>query len=108
MIRLSGNDATRYLGLIEEVVPARHAGPPLHAHACFDEGFYVLEGELEFRLGDVTRTVRAGESALARRGVVHTVVNRSDRDVRVLAFVTPAVGDKSRDTRPLQFRETAA
>ena len=89
MIRLSGDDPTRYLGLIEDVVPALHGGPPLHEHACFDEGFYLREGELEFRVGDVTRTIRAGEIALARRGVLHSVANRTDRDVRVLTFVTP-------------------
>lgn len=50
----------------------------------------MLDGELVFRLGDDVITVRAGELALARRGVAHTFANRTDRDAQVLMFVTPA------------------
>jgi quercetin dioxygenase-like cupin family protein len=39
------------VALVENSVPARWAGTPLHHHA-FDEAFYVLDGELTFQLGD--------------------------------------------------------
>ena len=63
--------------------------PPLHRHD-FDETFYVLEGELTFRLGDDVFTRRAGELAFAPRGVAHTYANLSDAPARTLLVITPA------------------
>jgi quercetin dioxygenase-like cupin family protein len=63
--------------------------PPLHRHD-FDETFYVLEGELTFQLGDERSTRRAGELAIAPRGVVHTYANLSGAPARVLLVITPA------------------
>jgi len=90
MILAGGEDTGGCLGLVRDVVPAGHRGPRLHLHPRFDEGFYVLDGELVFRLGDAVITVCAGELALARRGVAHTFANRTDRDAQVLMFVTPS------------------
>jgi uncharacterized cupin superfamily protein len=90
MILLDGERTGGNLGLIRDIVPAGHRGPLLHLHPAFDEGFYVLAGELVFRVGDAVATVRAGEVALARRGEPHTFANRTDQDVPVLMFVTPA------------------
>jgi len=52
------------------VTPA--ANPPLHVHHDEDEGFYVLEGELEVECGGTTAVARAGDFALLPRGVPHT------------------------------------
>jgi hypothetical protein len=40
MILVGGESTGGHLGLIRDVVPARHAGPLLHLHTRFDEGFY--------------------------------------------------------------------
>ena len=90
MILIDGESTGGHLGLVRDVVPAGHAGPRLHLHPAFDEGFYVLAGELIFRVGDGVSIVRAGDVALARRGEPHTFANRTDKDVPVLMFVTPA------------------
>jgi quercetin dioxygenase-like cupin family protein len=90
MILVDGETTDGHLGLIRDIVPARHTGPQLHRHPTFDEGFYVLAGELVFRVGDAVAVVRAGEVALARRGEPHTFANQTDTDVPVLMFVTPA------------------
>ena len=90
MILLGGESTGGHLGLIRDVVSPRHAGPRLHLHPAFDEGFYVLAGELVFRVGDLVSVVKAGDVALARRGQSHTFANRTDADVPVLMFVTPA------------------
>jgi quercetin dioxygenase-like cupin family protein len=63
--------------------------PPLHRHD-FDETFYVLEGELTFQLDDDVFTRRAGELALAPRGVAHTYANLSGAPARALLVITPA------------------
>jgi uncharacterized cupin superfamily protein len=90
MILVDGEGTDGHLGLIRDIVPAGHAGPRLHLHPWFDEGFYVLAGELVFRVGETVSVVRAGEVALARRGEPHTFANRTDADVPILMFVTPA------------------
>jgi quercetin dioxygenase-like cupin family protein len=69
--------------------PHGFAGPPLHHHD-FDEAFYVLEGELTFRLGDELFTRKAGELAFAARGMPHTYANHSGADARALIICTPA------------------
>jgi quercetin dioxygenase-like cupin family protein len=77
------------VSLIEVVVPARSAGPPLHTHD-FDEAFYMREGELLFQVADELFTRRAGELVFAPRGVAHALANRSDADARYLLVCTPA------------------
>ena len=90
MILVDGESTDGHLGLIRDIVPAGHAGPLLHVHPAFDEGFYILAGELVFRVGNKVSTVKVGEVALAHRGEPHTFANRTDTDVPVLMFVTPA------------------
>jgi hypothetical protein len=51
-VRLRGEDSGGELAVIEEVLGAEFEGPPLHVHPSFGEGFYVLEGELTFRMED--------------------------------------------------------
>ena len=70
-------------------LPPVFVGPPLHFHD-FDEAFYVLEGELTFRLSDELFTRRAGELAFAPRGVPHTYANQSGAAARTLIVCTPA------------------
>jgi quercetin dioxygenase-like cupin family protein len=77
------------VAVIEVQSSAGFAGPPLHHHD-FDEAFYVLEGELTFRLRDELFTSSAGELAFAPRGVPHTYANHSGADARALIVCTPA------------------
>jgi mannose-6-phosphate isomerase-like protein (cupin superfamily) len=42
--------------VIENVLAAESAGPPLHVSPSLDETFYVLEGRASFRVGDVLFT----------------------------------------------------
>ena len=77
------------VSLMENVVSARNAGPPLHKHD-FDEAFYVLEGELVFQVEDELFTRGAGEIAFAPRNVPHALANHSDAEARYLLVCTPA------------------
>jgi quercetin dioxygenase-like cupin family protein len=59
------------LGLVDMIeVPAGHM-PPLHLHRNEDEGFYLLEGEVSIFLPDRRIDLKAGDYALAPRGVPH-------------------------------------
>jgi hypothetical protein len=45
---LRGKQSAGDLALIEVLVEAGSAGPPLHVHPGHAEGFYVLDGERNF------------------------------------------------------------
>jgi uncharacterized cupin superfamily protein len=73
-----------------ETVAAPGAPAPLdHIHRSYDEAFYVVDGEFEFRVGD--RVVRAGPGAVVSvpRGNAHTFKNCGDTDGRVLILAAP-------------------
>jgi mannose-6-phosphate isomerase-like protein (cupin superfamily) len=65
---------------------------PLHVHHGDDEAWYVLEGELGFRLGDEELVVGAGSAVLAPRGTPHTFWNAGDVEARYLLVMTPRIG----------------
>ena len=88
-VRLRSEDSGGQVAMIENRVSADFAGPPLHLHD-FDEGFYVLEGELTFQLEEEVFTRRSGELAFAPRNVPHTFANMSGAEARVLIVCTPA------------------
>ncbi len=88
-VLLRSEQSGGHVSMIEIVVPAHNAGPPLHTHD-FDEAFYLLEGELIFQVEDELITKRAGELAFAPRNVAHALANHSDADARYLLVCTPA------------------
>jgi mannose-6-phosphate isomerase-like protein (cupin superfamily) len=65
-------------------------GPPEHIHLYQDEWFYVLEGEVLFRVGGQEVLVRAGESVLGPRRVPHCFAGAGERPARMLITFTPA------------------
>lgn len=69
-------------------------GPDPHVHHHHTDAFYVLEGELGFRLGpDRERAVMAaGGLVAAPPNVVHTFVNDGEREVEFLNIHTPDGG----------------
>jgi quercetin dioxygenase-like cupin family protein len=85
---LRSEESDGCVAVIESTMPpgARSAA----AHHAFDETFYVLEGELTFKLGDELSLARAGEVAFARAGTPHTFTNRSEAPARFLIVCTPA------------------
>jgi quercetin dioxygenase-like cupin family protein len=73
----------------ETIVPPG-GGPPLHVHSREEEGFYILEGEITFQIGDERRVARAGTFANMPVGTPHTFRNESGRPARMLISVAPA------------------
>jgi mannose-6-phosphate isomerase-like protein (cupin superfamily) len=80
------------LALVETTIPAGFAGPPPHRHHDFDEGFFVLDGELTFTADETTIGGGPGTFALAPRGVRHTFANPTSSPARILGFWTPGWG----------------
>jgi mannose-6-phosphate isomerase-like protein (cupin superfamily) len=70
--------------VIENVLTAESAGPPLHVSPSLDETFYVLEGRASFQVGEVQFTALPGASVFVARGTPHTYANPSSQRTRVL------------------------
>src|SRR5215208_4336495 len=69
-------------------------GPDPHIHWQHTDAFYVLEGEVEFKLGPdlETSTGLPGTLAAAPPNVVHTFQNASDATAIFLNFHAPSMG----------------
>jgi quercetin dioxygenase-like cupin family protein len=52
-------------------------GPPMHVHQTFEECWVILDGEVEFRVGEETTLGMPGSFLLVPRGVQHTFEVRS-------------------------------
>jgi quercetin dioxygenase-like cupin family protein len=86
---LCEGSATKGVWSLMEVTLPLDAGPPPHVHD-WDEAYFVIEGEVEFTLGD--RRVRAGsgEFIYTPAGVQHGFAGKSAQPSRVLIFDAPA------------------
>lgn len=87
-VRLSSGDTGGAYSIVEQTTPPG-GGPPPHSHRDEDEALYVLEGEVEFLLGEATVPAGAGTCVHAPGGVLHTWSNVGSSPSRVLAVVTP-------------------
>ncbi len=79
------------LEVLEATLEPGAAGARAHTHRVHADVFYVLEGELEFRLGDETVRVPAGSCVGAPRGLVHGFRNPGDVSARYLNLHAPGV-----------------
>ena len=73
----------------EAIVPPG-GGPPPHVHSREEEGFYVLEGEITFQIGDESLVANAGTFANMPVGTPHSFKNESDKPAKMLISVAPA------------------
>jgi quercetin dioxygenase-like cupin family protein len=74
---------------MEALVPPG-GGPPPHIHRREDETFYLVEGRVEFRLGDETITAGPGDFVNVPRGVVNGFHNAGTETARMVLTFTPA------------------
>jgi quercetin dioxygenase-like cupin family protein len=78
-------------GLVTVLQGIVHAGgPPLHVHEAEDEVVVVLEGALEYRVGEERGTLTPGGLLWFPRQVPHAVANLSEAPCRFLTVVTPS------------------
>ncbi len=65
------NETDRQFWALEGLAD-RHMAVPLHAHSREDELWYVLEGQINFTVGDKNYNAGPGSFAYIPRGVAHT------------------------------------
>jgi quercetin dioxygenase-like cupin family protein len=85
----TGEDTNGNYALWEAVV-LPDGGPPLHVHSREEEGFYVLEGEITFQVGDKRLVAGPGVFANMPVGTPHSFKNESGKTARLLISVAPA------------------
>lgn len=89
-VHVRGEETGGAMAIVEMLAPAGSM-PPLHVHSREDETFYVMEGEMEFYVGNTAPVrVGAGGCAVAPRGVPHSFKVTSDEPTRLLVVATPA------------------
>ena len=71
--------------------PGTEPGDP-HYHANHSDAFYVIEGEVEFRIEERTVRASAGTIVVAPRGVVHAFPVAIGSTARFLNVHSPNVG----------------
>lgn len=89
----TGEETNGQYALWEALVPPG-GGPPPHVHSREEEGFYILEGEITFRIGDETLVATPGIFANMPVGTPHSFKNESASPARMLISVAPAGMEK--------------
>ena len=74
---------------LTHLIVAPETRAPCHDHERYEETFYILDGELEFTLGEETFTVRAGDYICAPPKTRHGYVNKSGKPVSMLFTFSP-------------------
>ncbi|MDQ6815912.1 MAG: cupin domain-containing protein [Actinomycetota bacterium] len=87
--KLKGKQTNGALTALENVIPCGQ-GPPLHTHANEDESWFVLAGELRFKLEGDIRRAPVGSFVFVPRGTPHCFQNIGTEPARILVMFTPA------------------
>lgn len=77
---------------LSEFIVAPNTGPVPHRHSREDEGFFVLEGQLEFKIGERgerTFVATPGAFVFAPRGIPHAFRNVGTTPARALLIISP-------------------
>ncbi|KAA3437745.1 cupin domain-containing protein [Rufibacter hautae] len=86
-VLLSPEQTGESMALVDMTLP-RGAEPPVHVHSREDETFYLLSGEMTFKIGDQTIKAVAGDAVFAPRQIPHLFSIESE-SARFLSLITP-------------------
>ncbi|MEO6851247.1 MAG: cupin domain-containing protein [Mucilaginibacter sp.] len=89
-ILVTGKETKGAFATIDMLVPPG-GGPGPHAHADFEETFYVVDGEVEVKSEAGTYIAKTGTYVvIPKGGVVHCFKNKSDKVAHLLCTVIPS------------------
>ena len=89
----TGADTNYQYDLFDAYVPT-NVGTLPHIHLKQDEGFYILDGEVEFQLDNNTLTATAGTFVNVPKGHIHAYRNLGTEPARMLVQGVPSGLDK--------------
>jgi len=87
--KASATDGHGGVALLDQLAPVGF-GPPLHVHRREDEGFYILEGEVDFVCDGQAFHLRSRSWVFLPRDLAHTYKVRGQKPARMLTFTFPA------------------
>jgi quercetin dioxygenase-like cupin family protein len=87
VIKASAVDTAGQVTIVEVTEPPG-AEAPLHVHHREDEGFWILEGDATFEIGDTTIEAHAGDYLFGPRDIPHRYT-AGDAGCRMLFIMTP-------------------
>jgi len=90
--------------LMERSLPPGGRKPPPHIHTNCEEAFYVLDGEIEFFLGEDTVIGHPGSFVHVPGGVAHTFGNAAALASRLLIIHAPAMDSYFEELQELWSR----
>jgi quercetin dioxygenase-like cupin family protein len=88
ILKASSRETAGAIGLFEAVSQPGF-GPPRHIHDTADEWFYIVEGQMQFLVGDRTFECGRGGLVFIPRGTVHAPKVLSELPARVLCGFVP-------------------
>lgn len=80
-----------------DLEPAPWPQAPLHVHHRGDEGFVVLNGQLDVTLDREVRRLGEGEFVIVPAGTAHTFATVDDLPVSLLVTMTPQIDELVRE-----------
>lgn len=90
--------------LMERTLPSRGRMPPPHSHIGNEEAYFVLDGAVEFHVGDAVFEGTSGTFVLVAAGETHTFGNTSNEEARLLVLHAPALDGYFEDLERLWSR----
>ena len=89
-ILVSGNETGGAFAAIDMLIPPG-GGPGPHAHANFEETFYVIDGEVEIKSETGTYIAKKGSYVvIPKGGIVHCFKNKTGQIAHLLCTVVPS------------------
>lgn len=86
----TGQDTGGQFSFFDLTVRPNGGGPPPHIHNDLDEAFYVLDGNLQFLLGNETAVAKPGTYVYVPKGRRHQFLNPGTTTGRLLAITFPS------------------
>ena len=87
---ITGKETDNAFAVIDMLI-SPGGGPMPHAHAAFQESFYVMEGEIVVRTEAQTYVAKAGSFvSIPKGGAIHSFKNETASNAHILCMVVAA------------------
>jgi quercetin dioxygenase-like cupin family protein len=99
----SADSPSQMSAMVVDVPPGGFVPP--HSHDREEEGYFVIEGELQLAIGVEERTLAPGDFGHVPPGTLHGYANRGARPVRFLAWTVGGPIDRFFEAMGERVRE---